>query len=147
MSEQSGINGVSIRDDTNDPPIAAVAILAGLLAAQPAAQPPEISVVSIKPSDPGINSMGNRFPPGRFTLTGYSLMSLIESAYSVREYQVLNAPGWISSERWTLEGELTQPVRMFSSISTLLQPVLADRYHLKVRRENQNDADLFSGSG
>jgi len=80
--------------------------------------------------------MGNRFSPGRFTLTGYSLMSLIESAYSVREYQVLNAPGWMSSERWTLEGELTQPVRMFSYMQ-LLQPVFADRYHLKVRRETR----------
>src|ERR1022692_2643466 len=93
--------------------IAALAFAGGLLLAQPAAQAPEISVVSIKPSDPGTNAMGNRFPPGRFTLTGYSLMSLIENAYSVKEYQVLKAPGWLSSERWTLEGELTQPVRMF----------------------------------
>jgi uncharacterized protein (TIGR03435 family) len=100
------------------------------------AQAPEISVVSIKPSDPGTNSMGNRFPPGRFTFTGYSLMSLIESAYSVKEYQILDAPGWMSSERWNLEGELTQPVSMFS-YPQLLQPVLADRYHLKIRRETR----------
>ena len=80
--------------------------------------------------------MGNRFPPGRFTLTGYSLMSLIESAYSVKEYQILDAPGWMSSERWNLEGELTQPVSMFS-YPQLLQPVLADRYHLKIRRETR----------
>ena len=93
-------------------------------------------MVSIKPSDPGTNAMGNRFPPGRFTLTGYSLMSLIESAYSVKEYQILDAPGWMSSERWTLEGELTQPVSMFT-YSQLLQPVLADRFHLKIRRETR----------
>src|SRR5665213_3390997 len=116
--------------------ISALVVWGGLLAAQPAAPPPEISVVSIKPSDPGTNAMGNRFPPGRFTLTGYSLMSLIESAYSVKEYQILDAPGWLSSERWTLEGELTQPVRMFSYMQ-LLQPVLADRYHLKIRRETR----------
>jgi uncharacterized protein (TIGR03435 family) len=119
--------------------IVALTVLAGLLAAQPAAQPPEISVGSIKPSDPGTNAMGNRFPPGRFTLTGYSLMSLIESAYSVKEYQVLGAPGWMSAERWTLEGELTQPVRMFSYMQ-LLQPVLAERYQLKVRRETRTMA-------
>ena len=100
------------------------------------AQQLEISVVSIKPSDPGTNSMGNRFPPGRFTFTGYSLMSLIETAYSLKEYQILDAPGWMSSERWSLEGELTQPVRMFTYLQ-LLQPVLADRFHLKIRRETR----------
>jgi len=109
-----------------------LAVVAGLAFAQA----PEISVVSIKPSDPGTNSMGNRFPSGRFTFTGYSLMSLIESAYSVKEYQILDAPGWMSSERWNLEGELTQPVSMFS-YPQLLQPVLADRYHLKIRRETR----------
>jgi uncharacterized protein (TIGR03435 family) len=117
-------------------PISALAALAGLLAAQPAAKAPEISVVSIKPSDPGTNSQGNRFPPGRFTVTGYSLISLIKSAYSVKEYQILDAPGWMRSERWNLEGELTQPVSMFS-YPQLLQPVLADRYHLKIRRETR----------
>jgi uncharacterized protein (TIGR03435 family) len=100
------------------------------------AQAPGISVVSIKPSDPGTNAMGNRFPAGRFTLTGYSLMYLIESAYSLKEYQILDAPGWMSSERWTLEGELTQPVRLISYMP-LLQPVLADRYHLKIRHETR----------
>jgi len=109
-----------------------LAFVCGLLFAQT----PEISLVSIKPSDPGINAMGNSFPPGRFTLTGYSLMSLIESAYSVKEYQVLDAPGWMSSERWTLIGELTQPVRMFTYLQ-LLQPVLAERYHLKIRHETR----------
>jgi uncharacterized protein (TIGR03435 family) len=103
------------------------------------AQAPEISVVSIKPSDPGTNSMGNSYPPGRFTMTGYSLMSLVETAYSVREYQVLDAPGWLRSERWTLQGELTQPVRMFSYMQ-LLQPVLTDRYRLKIRRETKTMA-------
>jgi uncharacterized protein (TIGR03435 family) len=116
-------------------PITALAILAGLLYVQTMEKTPEISVVSIKPSDPGTNAMGNSFPPGRFTLTGYSLMSLIESAYRLREYQILDAPGWMSSERWTLEGELTQPVRMFAW--QLLQPVLADRYHLKIRHETK----------
>ncbi len=114
----------------------ALASLGALICAQTAEKPPEISVVSIKPSDPGTNAMGNRYPPGRFTLTGYSLLSLIENAYSVKEYQVLDAPGWLSSERWTLEGELTQPVRMFSYMK-LLQPVLAERYHLKIRRETR----------
>jgi uncharacterized protein (TIGR03435 family) len=117
-------------------PIVALAFFGGLLAAQPAAKPPEISVVSIKPSDPGINAMNNHVSPGRFTLIGYSLLFLIENAYSVKEYQVLEAPGWASSARWTLEGELTAPVRLYSYMQ-VLQPVLAERYHLKIRRETR----------
>ncbi len=116
--------------------ISVLAILGGLLAAQPAAQAPEISVVSIKPTDPAINAMNNRATPGRFSFTGYSLMSLIETAYSLKEYQILDAPGWLTSERWTLEGELTQPVRIFQHLQSL-QPVLAARFSLKIRHETR----------
>ena len=105
--------------------------------AQAPEKEPEITVVSVKPADPGTNAMNNRFPPGRFTLIGYTLLSLIESAYSVREYQVIGGPGWMNGDRWTMEGELSAPIRMFANMS-LLQPVLADRFQLRVRHETRS---------
>ena len=54
----------------------------------------------MKPGDPGATAMNNRFSPDRFTLINYALISLIEDAYYLREYQILNAPAWLRSERW-----------------------------------------------
>jgi uncharacterized protein (TIGR03435 family) len=55
-------------------------------------QPLRIEVATVKPGDPGATAMGNHFSPGRFSLQNYSLMSLIEWAYGLREYQILDAP-------------------------------------------------------
>ena len=74
-------------------------LCAAVLAASALAfQPVKIEVASVKPGDPGATSMGNHFSPGRFTLKNYSLMSLIEWAYGLKEYQIIDAPGWLRSE-------------------------------------------------
>jgi len=62
-------------------------------------QPVKIEVASVKPGDPSATAMGNHFSPRRFTLTNYSLMALIEWAYRLKEYQIVDAPGWLRSER------------------------------------------------
>ena len=103
---------------------------------QSTASLPGIEVVSVKPGDPGATAMNNRFSAERFTLINYALMSLIESAYSLREYQILNAPGWLRSERWTLEVKTTEPTNTGQKLQ-LLQPLLADRFQLKVHRETR----------
>jgi uncharacterized protein (TIGR03435 family) len=99
-------------------------------------QPVKIEVASVKPGDPGATSMGNHFSPGRFTLTNYSLMSLIEWAYRLKEYQIVDAPGWLRSERWTVDGSLTAPVSFMQNMD-VLQPLLAERFHLGIRRETR----------
>jgi uncharacterized protein (TIGR03435 family) len=111
--------------------IGALAIAGGLLFAQPA-----IEVASIKPSDPGITAMNNHFSADRFTLIGYPLKSLIEQAYSLKDYQVLNAPEWTRSERWTLEIKTTAATN-YAQKFQLLQPLMADRFRLKLRRETR----------
>ena len=80
--------------------------------------------------------MNNRFAPDRFSLTNYALMSLIESAYSLKEYQVLNAPAWLKSERWTLEIKTAVPTS-YQEKFRLLQALLADRFQLKFHRETR----------
>lgn len=103
----------------------------GMVFAQPA-----IDVASIKPSDPGITAMNNHFSADRFTLTGYAAKTLIEQAHSVKDYQVLNAPDWTRSERWTLEVKTTVPTN-YQQKFQLLQPLLAERFQLKIHHETR----------
>jgi uncharacterized protein (TIGR03435 family) len=97
---------------------------------------PMIDVASIKPSDPGITGMNNHFSADRFTLIGYAAKTLIENAFGVKDYQVLNAPEWTRSERWTLEVKTTTPVDSRQR-SELMQALLADRFQLKIRHETR----------
>jgi uncharacterized protein (TIGR03435 family) len=106
-------------------------VACGLLFAQPA-----IDVASIKPSDPGITAMNNHFSADRFTLIGYAAKTLIQSAFGMKDYQILNAPDWTRSERWTLEIKTTAPTT-YEQKFQLLQPLLADRFQLKVHRETK----------
>src|SRR5712672_199061 len=118
------------------PAIAALVIGASFVWGQPAAPLPEIEVASVKPGDPGATAMNNRFSSQRFTLINYALMSLIEDAYSLRAYQIVNAPAWLRSERWTLEIKTTGPTNIQQK-NQLLRSLLEDRFQLKVRREKR----------
>jgi len=110
---------------------AILAVAASLAFAQPA-----IDVASIKPSDPSITAMNNHFSADRFTLIGYAAKTLIQSAFGMKEYQILNAPDWTRSERWTLEIKTTAPTT-YEQKFQLLQPLLTDRFQLKVHRETK----------
>ena len=111
--------------------LALLAVAVSLAFAQSA-----IDVASIKPSDPGITAMNNHFSADRFTLIGYAAKTLIESAFGLKDYQVLNAPEWTRSERWTLEIKTTASTT-YQQKFELLQPLLADRFQLKIRRETR----------
>ena len=81
--------------------------------------------------------MNNHFSADRFTLIGYAAKTLIENAFGVKDYQVLNAPDWTRSERWTLEIKTTAPTN-YQQKDQLLQPLLADRFQLKYHRETRS---------
>ena len=105
---------------------------AGLLFAQPA-----IDVASIKPSDPALTASNNHFSADRFTLINYGAQYLIENAFRLRNYQVVNAPEWTRSEHWTLEIKTTTATTMQQKFE-LLGPLLADRFHLRFHHETRS---------
>lgn len=113
-------------------PVLVFALAAGIAFGQQ----PEIEVASVKPGDPGATAMNNHFSSDRFTLINYSLMTLLENAWSLREYQILNAPGWLRSERWTLEVKTSAPSNMQQKFQ-LLRPLLADRFQVSFHRETR----------
>ena len=68
------------------------AIAVGWLSAAGRAQAPAFDVASIKENSSGSLDGVFRRQPGRFTVTNLSLEWIIQTAYGIREYQLVNAP-------------------------------------------------------
>lgn len=112
----------------------------GILAAQtPAPAPQKFEVASIKPGDP--NSHQVRFmiaPGGRFECSNVTLKLLIQQAYGVRDFQIVGAPGWVSSERFNVSAKAEDGAKTDKEhLQAMLQSLLEDRFHLTIHRETK----------
>jgi uncharacterized protein (TIGR03435 family) len=114
----------------------------------PDANPPlTFDVVSIKPAtqDGGIDVL----PGGgmNFRMTAYRILSF---AYEVRDFQIVNAPGWMKTERYEIkakvEGGAPSDVRLLnhtqfrtlqSEMMQRTRSLLIDRFQLRVHRETK----------
>lgn len=116
-----------------------------------AQMPPSASTfdaASVKPGKPG-DSRGSTFqftPGGGLTITNGTLRDIIETAYNVRDFQILGGPGWLNSERYDLSarsapgaaqtGPGNSPIGM-ADTRLRLQTLLAQRFQLKIHRETR----------
>lgn len=110
-----------------------VALFAGGVAV--IAQQPVFDAASVKRrTEPGGGLMGRR-PGGRFVAEGVSLQDLLVFAYGVQPYQIIGGPPWLDKERWDVNaaGAPGTP----NEVLVALQSLLAERFSLMVRREQQ----------
>jgi uncharacterized protein (TIGR03435 family) len=117
----------------------ALAFAAGILRAQsPAPNPPSFEVATIKPTDPSFGGILIRLTGGRFSATGFTLKDLIAFAYAVDDSQIYGVSGWLASDRYDVLGkpEKAGPLSR-DAARTMLRPLLADRFHLKVHPETK----------
>jgi uncharacterized protein (TIGR03435 family) len=105
-------------------------------------------VVSVKPDRSGPGRTSFQFIPGRFTATNCTVKDLIQFAYLAQDYQIANAPGWISTEHYdidaTVPDSIAEKLRQSTQLQqvdpsnpikmTLLQSLLADRFKLAITR-------------
>ena len=95
---------------------------------------PQFEVASVKPSSS--RSIQNVRPlPGRLTADA-SLQMLIQYAYGVQPYQVVDASGW-QPERYEIDAKAdghSSRKQMF----LMLQSLLEDRFRLRVHRETRD---------
>jgi uncharacterized protein (TIGR03435 family) len=116
------------------PALILLAIGAWALFAQPTVRP-QFEVASVKPSFN--RSVQNVRPlPGRLTADA-TLPILIQYAYGVQPFQVVDGPGWIPSERYQIDAKADGNAnrdRMF----LMLQSLLEDRFQLKTHRETRD---------
>ncbi len=81
--------------------------------------------------------------PTMLRVMGYSLAALVEDAYGLKPYQVLwKHPARIESERFELQARTAAPATE-AEMMRMLQPVLAERFHLVFHRETRRIPVLF----
>jgi uncharacterized protein (TIGR03435 family) len=104
---------------------------------------PAFDVVSVKPnkSDSGmVRIMGK---PDGYSATNVSLKMLIQGAYGIREDLISGAPSWADAARFDIDAKVAgSDVEALKKLSpeqrrSILQPLLADRFRLKVHTETK----------
>ena len=106
----------------------------------------DFEVASIKRSEPG-NLRGPTFeflPGGGLRIANGTLRAILETAYDVREFQILGGPGWVNSERYDILARSANSLSNGASASNdvkavrlRLQALLRQRFNLEVHRETR----------
>ena len=112
------------------------------LPAPSAAQPestPTFDVAAIHSSPKGIRESDLYLHANRMELHGITMLHLITTAYEVPENRVFGGPNWLDTDRFDVIAKSERPVTV-RTFQTPLQALLADRFQLKVRREDKPEA-------
>ena len=105
---------------------------------------PAFEVASVRPntSGDGMIRLGIQ-PGGRFTATNVPLRVLIRNAYQVQDFQIVDAPDWIRSERFDIvaKAEADVPPGPIGGppgpMQLMLQSLLAERFKLVLHTEQR----------
>ena len=112
-------------------------------AAKAAVQVPEFEVASIKPNASGVRMERVMFTPDGFSTTNIPLDFLVSHAYGISRDLISGGPNWIVSSRYDVEAkvagaDVAEWQRLDpSQRNSMLQPLLADRFKLKVHKETK----------
>jgi uncharacterized protein (TIGR03435 family) len=99
--------------------------------------PQSFEVASIKPSNSADRrSLFKYEPGGRFTSLNVPVKQLIEIAYEIKDYQISGGPGWMASDLFDVVAKANDSAT-FDQYSPMLQSLLAERFHLVIRRETR----------
>ena len=94
-------------------------------------------VASIKPNDSNSGvSNGGRVTGDRFTATNVTIVQLLRTAYGIQEFQIQGGPGWTGIDRFDITANLPAGSRS-DEWPVMLQNLLADRFRLKLHREER----------
>ena len=87
--------------------------------------------------------------PGRFTAQNATLKFLIQTAYHVREDQIIGGPKWLDTERYDIAATTPQQDPTAEERRAMLQHLLADRFQLQAHLESriQNVFELTVDKG
>lgn len=98
-------------------------------------------VVSIRPhrgNETGSVSTITTQPGGRFLVMNMPLQAVIEVAFDIRRFQLLDVPRWVQTERFDINA-LTGRDEDLSVVAArpIIQTLLADRFQLDIERERR----------
>jgi len=99
---------------------------------------PMFDVATIKPSDPMQRNRGFHVGGSRVNIENQDVITLVTVAYSVHPKQILNAPDWLATARWEIDGVADKDGKLsVADVQVMLQKLLADRFGLKFKREQR----------
>ncbi len=101
------------------------------------AQPRPFDVASVKPNSGSVNGVSMRTLNGRLTATNVPLFQLIQQAFQVKDFQVSGGPSWLNTDRWDIDAKMEKKDISDNDLWLSLQPLLAERFHLKFHRETK----------
>jgi len=129
--------------------IVVLSLVVGWRAIDVTAQAPsqqDFEVASIKRSEPG-SLRGPTFeflPGGSLRIANGTLRAILETAYDVREFQILGGPGWVNSERYDILARTADSLSNLAgatndvkAVRLRLQALLRQRFNLEVHRETR----------
>ena len=110
-------------------------------------KPPAFEVASIKPNKSGDGRIGSMVQPGgRFTATNVTLGLLLGQAYRLQggrgggpggaNPQILNAPGWVNSDRFDIVAKADANMTP-DQFPELLKSLLVERFKLAAHTESR----------
>jgi bla regulator protein blaR1 len=109
---------------------------------------PAFDAASVRPGAPDdVRGSTFEFPPGGLKVTNGTLMGIIESAFEVRDFQILGAPGWANSDRYNIvarsasddpavkTGDRSAEIK---ATRQKLQTLLSQRFQLRAHHETRD---------
>jgi uncharacterized protein (TIGR03435 family) len=109
---------------------------AGAAVAQSPPPNSQFEVVSVKPNA-GNGQQNLRVSPGRVAVTNVPLRTLIQFAYQVQPRELVDAPDWITTERFDITAT-ADPNSSIEQMRVMLRGLLEDRFKMKVHKEKRD---------
>jgi len=101
---------------------------------------PTFEVASIKKLDQAVTSMvfgyGSPVRNGTLRMTNSTIASLIQYAYSVRDFQVVGGPDWVNKDLFEVQAKAAADAST-PEMRLMLQSLLEDRFGLVVHKEQR----------
>ena len=104
---------------------------------------PAYDVVSVKVNKSDSGNMSINSNTSHYSASNVSLKNLVGNAYGMKEFLIFGAPGWANSARFDIEAKMVDPdpeaIKKMTPEQqrSLLQPMLAERFKLKVHTETR----------
>jgi uncharacterized protein (TIGR03435 family) len=122
--------------------VSSIALLGSLIAGALAprmvalAEESRFEVTSVKANHSSERGWTYRRTASGYAATNVSVHNLIVDSYRVFDFQVENAPGWVNTDRFDVEGK-TGGKPGGEQIRSMVRSLLADRFQLAIQRETK----------
>ena len=104
----------------------------------PADAHPAFEVATIKPTKPGEQRTFLIWRGTEMQVVNFSLEGMVKFAYDLQDKQIVNAPDWMSSDKFDIDGKPdTAGTPNGEQLKEMVQKLLADRFALKFHKDEK----------